>query len=1468
LGTVYLPPYLYNTQSALLSLVDNRRYTMRDIGFIDDRVSNLEEVTSLSLLENNVQSLQIQDSEGRNRFKTGFFVDPFKNYRSISQLSKIQINPQSQTLIPVRSRTTLASQVTPKLPITSRNIDFNTDFDLFDGNVQKTGDVITLKYDEEIWLEQPYATELKDGSLGIINVNPYELPAINGVVELHPNTDVWTRTEQLEDNIINQTGTNSSVEMNLSASGVLDLGNMSFNNQQGVTVTQARSDGHGPQVGDVLSSNSVTQDFNGSLSLSGSDSIEISNTDVTIQNRLISSASEDHMRSRNTEFKATALTSFVDTYLFVDGQKIEDITPKLLAITPTNGGEDYGSTGTAPFRVGEDVVVEDVLTNTTIMTFRVCTPNHKEGPFNAPTEVYSKDPYSLQQISNTGYTQTSPILNIDTRALAEEAQGAYSGYLVANAKLVGQESGAVAYVKDWDNNKMVTDEYGDIIGTFYLKDPNAVPQPAVKITTGRKSVRVSTDSSNKQVPAGQDPNVVWAEGIYTAMGTFEQWRNDKTIRTDTTQVNASFVANANVQGSITQNNSQVVSDVEFFDPIAQTFVVGGNVLAPSGAGANEDLDGIVITAVEVFFASIDQDANAPIRCEIRTTTGDSRPSMTMLGRSKTLYPYTTNSNGNRVQNIQFDSETASVGTKFIFPDPIHLPPGTSYAFVLVAESSVNYTVWLAEHGGVAVNPQSIPGSSGENTRYSRQYGAGALFKSQNGALWTEDQTQDLKFVIYKAKFTSTEGSVFFNNPDLNESNGFIPTLRNNPIRTLPKTGSIKFGDYIGGGSNLNKLDEKLVPGRMITGEHNTSTAVIDSVGAPAATVGILTGGLNYKTDADVSTYAITGQGTGLKLNITADVDTGNITAINGALVATGSGYKKGDVVGIVTSSVNDGQGRGAEITITGITGIDTLYLTDVKGEVGSGGDWKAGIGLTYVYDSGSALVYHSAMRPTTPAQPYTISSVDINTTGINSGTSYRVNQFNHGMYSSTNKVKIEGIKSNVPGSTLTADLSLNETSTISVASTLPFHKFEGVEVNSTTGYIGYVKIGNEIIGYQDATSSGLSIAASPKGRGVDGTIIIPHDIGDTVEKYEVGGVSIRRLEIEQTLAGDDIGLDHYDLKIDTSSRDGLDLDRSEDKGESVYGTTVPQLSFNNDSFVGGSNVKATQNIIYSAIVPRYNTITPSGATGETRIDASVRTVSGTSVDGSEGSFNDQGYQNIQLNTYNDLDKVSIVSSKINENEYLSDLPRNKSFTTVLNLHTNNENISPMIYLSGSNTEFISHRLNNPIGIDNYSSNGSVNSIVDDPHNAVYYSNMIRLSKPASSLKILLSASRPASSDIRVLYLLERVDSSEVEQEFELFPGYSNLIDNDEDGFGDIVIDPSNNDGTSDSFVGPNDDNQFFEYQYTADNLDLFTGYSIKIVMSGTDQAKPPRIRELRSIAVRWLKLKDIHISIEMKKLEQ
>ena len=63
-----------------------------------------------------------------------------------------------------------------------------------------------------------------------------------------------------------------------------------------------------------------------------------------------------------------------------------------------------------------------------------------------------------------------------------------------------------------------------------------------------------------------------------------------------------------------------------------------------------------------------------------------------------------------------------------------------------------------------------------------------------------------------------------------------------------------------------------------------------------------------------------------------------------------------------------------------------------------------------------------------------------------------------------------------------------------------------------------------------------------------------------------------------------------------------------------------------------------------------------------------------------------------------------------------------------------------------------------------------------------------------------------------------------------------------------MIDPSRNDGSSDSFVPQTSDRSFREYEYSVDDLPDFTGFVIKIVMAGTNQATPPLIKDLRAIA--------------------
>ena len=56
---------------------------MRDIGSLESRIKNLENYTTLSLLETDTKNLAVKDpNTGLDKFKSGFFVDNFRNHSS------------------------------------------------------------------------------------------------------------------------------------------------------------------------------------------------------------------------------------------------------------------------------------------------------------------------------------------------------------------------------------------------------------------------------------------------------------------------------------------------------------------------------------------------------------------------------------------------------------------------------------------------------------------------------------------------------------------------------------------------------------------------------------------------------------------------------------------------------------------------------------------------------------------------------------------------------------------------------------------------------------------------------------------------------------------------------------------------------------------------------------------------------------------------------------------------------------------------------------------------------------------------------------------------------------------------------------------------------------------------------------------------------------------------------------------
>ena len=102
----------------------------------------------------------------------------------------------------------------------------------------------------------------------------------------------------------------------------------------------------------------------------------------------------------------------------------------------------------------------------------------------------------------------------------------------------------------------------------------------------------------------------------------------------------------------------------------------------------------------------------------------------------------------------------------------------------------------------------------------------------------------------------------------------------------------------------------------------------------------------------------------------------------------------------------------------------------------------------------------------------------------------------------------------------------------------------------------------------------------------------------------------------------------------------------------------PPLYFAETKKGGGVNGRSTYNLPFNCIVPKINSIIPQGTT----ITSSVRTTSGTSVDGTQPSFVDKGFVGSTLNTKTWFDDPRAVYSVENENTFLTSLPNNKSFT--------------------------------------------------------------------------------------------------------------------------------------------------------------------------------------------------------------
>lgn len=170
---VSIPPAVrYPSLEVAIRKVDNRRYTMRDIGEIDRKVKMLQEQVALSLLES--QALH-DDVDGRT--KSGFVVDDFSLDKNNPQSSADPTHEEYKATIDTIERVLIPAQ-TAGIPV-SMSVSSTLNMSTFFNNY------LLRKFTEEAFNTQMNASTSQ-------KINPFATWTFDGDLNITPNEDNWS----------------------------------------------------------------------------------------------------------------------------------------------------------------------------------------------------------------------------------------------------------------------------------------------------------------------------------------------------------------------------------------------------------------------------------------------------------------------------------------------------------------------------------------------------------------------------------------------------------------------------------------------------------------------------------------------------------------------------------------------------------------------------------------------------------------------------------------------------------------------------------------------------------------------------------------------------------------------------------------------------------------------------------------------------------------------------------------------------------------------------------------------------------------------------------------------------------------------------------------------------------------------------------------------------------------------------
>lgn len=165
-------PYTINKNDVDIVTPRNTGYTMASIRRLEDRISRLEEVSTLTLTELNTNNITVVDENGNIRTKLGLTADGFVDHTQSLSFNNINYRASLDRL----EGSLRPMQIRRQLPLY-----YDSDASV---GVRRYGNTIWPIFTEVVLINQNIAS-------GPMDVNQFTLPKFIGSASLYPDTDAW-----------------------------------------------------------------------------------------------------------------------------------------------------------------------------------------------------------------------------------------------------------------------------------------------------------------------------------------------------------------------------------------------------------------------------------------------------------------------------------------------------------------------------------------------------------------------------------------------------------------------------------------------------------------------------------------------------------------------------------------------------------------------------------------------------------------------------------------------------------------------------------------------------------------------------------------------------------------------------------------------------------------------------------------------------------------------------------------------------------------------------------------------------------------------------------------------------------------------------------------------------------------------------------------------------------------------------